>query len=363
MKKRFCYFAIILIPLLSTGFKQDSDNPTIINPYSMYLYDTLLVVSDSINGLLIYSVADIQAPRFKAHIPLKGNRGMAMKDSIIFANSWGGILAIRLVNDTDYEVTSVIKTDPYHSDGMFFETYPTQSSWDGFGCSRHTVSGAASETSGSGTGGSYAVFAVIDSFLYYIDNQSIITMDITKPAVPRKLSETYIDWSIETLFPTKNNLFIGGTRGMYVMDRADPAHPMRIGSITHFRAKDPVVVKDSTAYVTLRTALDPAARTDELMVVNIGPIADPKLIKEIPLATPYGLTIVDTLLYVAQGAGGWSLFSLASPQNPAVVRHYPTPNAKDFIRSNDLLFMMCFDRIQIYSVSDPLNPTPLAHIE
>ena len=214
MRKRFSLFAIVLIVVLSVGFKLDSGKPAIINPINFYLYDTLLLVSDSVSGLLIYSVANEKAPRFKARIPLKGSGGAAMKDSIIYANSWGGILALRLVNDTNYEVTSVIKTDPYHSGMGFFEDYHPVSSSSGFGCASEKAYSAGSATEdimyGTGQGGSYAIFAVIDSFLYYIDNQSLITMDISDAARPRKVSETYVDWSIETLFPTRDYLFIGG---------------------------------------------------------------------------------------------------------------------------------------------------------
>jgi hypothetical protein len=241
------------------------------------------------------------------------------------------------------------------------------SSSGGFGCfSRNApLAGAGSETDngGGGVGGSYAIFAVIDSFLYYIDNQSIITMDISDAASPRKLSETSIDWSIETLFPTRDYLFIGGSNGMFVLDRSKPAYPKRIGSMTHFRAKDPVVVHDSMAYVTLRTGNDFSIRSDELMVVDIKEIASPKLIKDIPLSTPYGLTLRDTLLYVAQGNNGWTLFGLSNPLLPAMLKQWSTPAMKDFIWTKDRLYAMCFDKVIIYSVSDPLNPVVVSEIE
>lgn len=367
MRKRYSVFAVILMAVLSVGFRYDTGRPTITNPNNIYLYDTLLLVSDSLNGLLIYSVADEQAPRYRAHIPLKGNRGMAMKDSIIYANSWGGILAMRLVNDTNYEVTSVIKDDPYHSGMGYFEDIDYVSSWEGFGCCRAPLAMDASSGSGtesSGSGGSYAIFAVIDSFLYYINDREIITMDISDAAKPRKLSETHVDWSIETLFPTREYLFIGGSSGMYVMDRSDPSHPATIGSITHFRARDPVVVKDSMAYVTLRAGFNSRAiTTDELMVVNLALITSPKLVKEIPLKTPYGLAISDTLLYIGQGSNGWTLFSLSDPQSPASLQKWPAPAVKDFIWIDSLLYVMCFDRVGIYSVSDPQDPKLVSEIE
>lgn len=367
MRKRFWLFGVVLTAVLSVGYRFDPGRSAITSPNNIYLYDTLLLVSDSLNGLLIYSLADEKAPRFKARIPLKGNRGMAMKDSIIYANSWGAILALRIVNDTDYEVASVIKTDPYHTGMPFFEGPDCYSSGGGFGCSSPNVydaKSAGSESSGSsGTGGSYAIFAVIDSFLYYINDRSIITMDISDAATPRKLSETYIDWSIETLFPTERHLFIGGMSGMYVMDRADPSHPTLIGSFVHFTAKDPVVVKDTTAYVTLRAGSWSKNPMDELMVVNLASIAAPKLIKEMPLSTPYGLAIRDTLLYVAQGRNGWTLFGLSNPHAPGVLQQWSSPDAKDFIWIDDRLYMMCFDRVKIYSVQDPRNPALIAEVK
>jgi hypothetical protein len=366
MRKRYSIFAVILAVMLSVGFRYDTGRPSITNPNNIYRYDTLLLVSDSLNGLLIYSVADEQSPRYRAHIPLKGNRGMAMKDSIIYANSWGGILALRLVNDTNYEVTSVIKDDPYHSGMGYFEGGDYVSSWGGFDCGfaaspKDAYGGSGTESSGSG--GSYAIFAVIDSFLYYINDRAIITMDISDAAKPRKLSETYVGWSIETLFPTRDHLFIGGSNGMYVMDRGNPSHPVTIGSVIHFRARDPVVVKDSMAYVTLRSGFDQWVNTDELMVVNLASITSPKLVKEIPLKTPYGLTIADTLLYVGQGSNGWTLFGLSDPQSPAVLRKWSTPNVKDIIRMENRLYVMCFDKIGIYSVSDPQNPVLVSEID
>jgi hypothetical protein len=369
MKRRHVIFATVLAVVLSAGFRYDAGRSAIINPNNMYLYDTLLLVSDSLNGLLIYSVADEQTPRYRAHIPVRGNHGMAMKDSIIYVNSWGAILAMRLVNDTNYEVTAVIKDDPYHSDMGYFENYGHASYTGGLGCSAAPLAtdayGGGTESGGSGgTGGSYAIFAVIDSFLYYINNRELITMDISDAAKPRKLSETSVDWSIETLFPTRDYLFIGGSSGMYVMDRTNPSQPTVKGSITHFRARDPVVVKDSMAYVTLRAGFNSRIiTTDELMVVNLALITSPKLVKEIPLKTPYGLAIADTLLFVAQGSNGWTLFGLSDPHNPASLKSWSTPDVKDFIWIGDRLYVMCFDRIKIYSVSDPLNPVLVSDVK
>jgi hypothetical protein len=84
---------------------------------------------------------------------------------------------------------------------------------------------------------------------------------------------------------------------------------------------------------------------------------------EIPLPTPYGLAIRDSLLFVAQGKSGCTLFSLADPHKPVVMQKWLLPDVKDFIWSSDRLYTMCFDRVRIYSVADPRSPALLAEIE
>jgi hypothetical protein len=102
---------------------------------------------------------------------------------------------------------------------------------------------------------------------------------------------------------------------------------------------------------------------DELMVVNLKSITSPRLVNELSLGTPYGLTIRDTLLYVAQGHGGWTLFGLSNPSIPAVLANWQSPAVRDFIWTGHRLYMMCFDKIMIYSAADPRNPVPVAEIE
>jgi hypothetical protein len=361
MKKWKFIFSIVLIGILSIGAKLDDSGSycSVINPVNFYLYDTLLLISDSVAGIHIYSVKDPRSPKFRMRIPLKGNTGIAMKENVVFANSWGSIIAIRLTGETTYEIVKYIKEDPYYSPmpidyGGGFSCFPSEPA------PKPVYSGSGGS---SGTGGSYAIFAVIGSYLYYLDGSSVVTMDITTPSQPGKLSSTYIDWSSETLFPTDKYLFVGGSGGMYVLDRSNPAYPSKIGTLTHFRAKDPVVVEDTVAYVTLRTTSDFSVSQDELLSVSLNTITNPYILSEKPLNTPWGLAVSDTLLYVGNGANGFSLLSVKNPSLMNVMKSWQTPEVKDFIWQGSRLYVMTFEGIEIFDVTDPQAPVLLGTIQ
>lgn len=319
---------------------------------NIYLYDTLMLASDINSGLKIYSIKEPSTPNHLITIPLSGNSGSAMLGNIIFANSWDGIYAFKLNSDLSFDTISTIKKTYYE------DTYydPTYCGTGFFGCNRYTDA-SNDLVATSGTAGSYALFAVKDTFLYYLDNYEVITMSIANESDLRELSRTYVPWETETLFPTGNFLYLGGTNGMYVLSLENPSKPVMIGSMEHFNAYDPVVVKDSTAFVTLRSAT-----RNVLLTVNVEDPTNPQLIKEYNVTTPYGLAIQDSLLYVSNGYNGFTLYNVSDPKNIQMVSAWPNAITKDFIWNNHLLYSMGFNTFSIYDVSDPTKPELLSTI-
>jgi hypothetical protein len=215
----------------------------------------------------------------------------------------------------------------------------------------------------AGAGSSYATFAVVDDYLYYIDYASIVTFDIEEPENPKELSRTRTGWSIETIHPADDLLFVGGTRGMYIFDRKKPWEPKEIGHIDHFRACDPVVVSGPVAYVTLRGGNQCGESRDVLLCVDIEDPTNPVVIGEKEVETPYGLTVRAPFLYVSTGQGGYKLFDVAMPNDPGVIGGWDDWPTKDFIWSGDVLFVLGVDDLRIFDVSNPAKPVLLATIE
>lgn len=350
----------IMIGLLAIGLDTtgSASRGDLVNPVNMSIEGNRLFVSDPQTGVHIYDVTDPHAPFATMVIPLTYNRGTAIKDDILYANSAGAILAIRVTDDS-YEVVSTIKSDPVYVDGV--PGFGPVRHDGGFGCACARREQPVVAPQGS-TGSSYATFAVIGDYLYYVDHSSLVTMDISVADKPRIVSQTGIGWDVETLYPTETYLFIGGTRGMYIYDRTKPQSPKMIGIIQHFRACDPVVVSGSTAYVTLRGGNRCGENRDVLLCVDISDPSAPTVVREKSLPTPYGMAIDQSLLYVSTGPNGFQLFDVQNPKEPQPISSWSERPTKDFIWSEDLLYTMGFDGILIYDVSSPESPVLLSEI-
>ncbi|NIO29820.1 MAG: hypothetical protein GTO29_14845 [Candidatus Latescibacteria bacterium] len=354
--KAYLVSALVLV-VFSVGWRVPwtITSPGLTKPINMTLQDTLLFVSDHSSGIHVYNIKNPAAPEFTLHIPLSGNRGTAVRGDILYANDWESLLAIRVEGDS-YEVVKVIQRGGPFCGGM------PEDHDRGWGCACDRSLHAILSPNGS-VGSSYATFAVIDSFLYYLEYSSIVTMDISKPDDPIDLSRRGIGWEVETLYPTEDYLFVGGTRGMYIFDRSDPKVPVEIGRIEHFRGCDPVVVSDTLAFVTLRGGNTCGESRDVLLSISIRNPEDPIVISEEPINTPYGLTINNPLLYVSKGQNGFELFDVGEPDDPASLKAWSEWPTKDFIWSEDILFVMGFKDIGIYDVSAPEEPVLLSKID
>lgn len=356
--------ALLLVVIFSVGFRYSKSGfNSIVN---IYLADSLLLIAEEYRGLDIYSIANVANPRHLLTIPLRQISGMAMKDSIIYTGSWDGILTFKLTADGSYDTTCMIQTtrccmmegdDIVVADNDNYLYMPLLSC----GCAtpvQYDVAAGASETGG----GSYATFAIIDTFLYFVDYTSLVTLSISTPEEPVELSRCEIGWAIETLYPLGEYLYIGGTTGMYAVDRSDPARPVLAGQLEHFEACDPVVVQDTIAFVTLRGGNRCGNGKDELLVVSVADPEKPRLLQEHKTLTPYGLAAADTLLYVANGSNGYRLYRIKESVTPILMKAWDTPQVKDFILRENRLYVMGFSGIDIMDVTNPESPETISSI-
>lgn len=356
--------AKLLLPVMLAAFTVGWRSPVpLVYPVNMTLSGERLFVSDRFNGIHIFDVTDPAAPKPTLTIPLNDNRGTAVRGDIVYANDESRLLVIRVTDDA-YEVIKEIETSqPYVDGGPLWGDVIVERD-NGFGCDCNNPYDAARVAApASGTGSSYATFTVIDNYLYYLDYTSIVTMDISTPEDPKELSRTRIGWQIETLYPSKKLLFVGGSRGMYVFDRSNPAAPREIGGVEHFRACDPVVVSGPVAYVTLRGGNRCGQSRDVLLCVSLENPSAPVVLGEKELHTPYGLVARGPFLYVSNGTGGYKLLDVARPFEPQVVAGWSDWPTKDFIWDGDVLYVLGFDDLRVFDVGDPAKPVLLATLE
>lgn len=230
-----------------------------------------------------------------------------------------------------------------------------------FGCDKADSSGSFSSGNSSGSNGSLTRFITKGNYLYIVDLSNLSTFDISNPANPIFKNKTLIGFNIETILPYEDKLFIGSNQNMFIYSLANPESPTKISTVQYFvRGRDPIVVKDTVSYSTLRNA----GNGGNLNVFNIKNPASPIFSNTFPLSSPYGLGIKDSALYVCEGANGLRIFSIYKPLIP-VFKKLLNPNEifYDLIVENNILFCYIKGGIYLYDVSDIFNPVFISFIK
>lgn len=202
--------------------------------------------------------------------------------------------------------------------------------------------GSSSGDSGSntGTGGSTARMTISDDYLYAIAGSRVQVFDISQPQAPNPWARVNVAWDIETLFPYGDYLLIGAATGMHIMDNRDRANPTYIAEFSHARARDPVVAHEGYAYVTLRTDPTWFDTADQLDVVDIRDIYNPRLVRTIAMQGPSGLSVGNNDLYVCDDIAGLKIFDLTDRENPTVIDTLRDVNCNDVIADRGILYII-----------------------
>jgi hypothetical protein len=188
-----------------------------------------------------------------------------------------------------------------------------------------------------------------------LDGGDLQVADITSANEPVAKSRAYLAWDIETIFPYKNNLFIGSASGMHIMDLSSPEAPAKLSTYEHLQSCDPVVVDDKYAYVTLRSGNTCRGFTNQLEVINIENLRSPQLLKTYPMTNPHGLGIDNTTLFICDGNDGLKAFDATDVNtiDKNLLAHYKDINATDVIPYNNTLIMIGENGLYQYDYSNP----------
>lgn len=222
-------------------------------------------------------------------------------------------------------------------------------------CEKQAAS--ADKAGPNGAGGSLARFAIVGNYLYIAQQFDLTAIDISDPSKPLVKSVQPIGFDIETIFPYKNKLYLGASTGLYIYSIADPLHPVKEGSVTHFRACDPVVSSDTVSYVTLRNfGTTCGSASNVLNVYDTKDPRQPKLVKTIEMKSPYGLGIRNKALYVCEGMNGLAVFDLTDPYHPTLKKTISNETFYDVIPYTDVLIAYMEKGVSFYDLTDPLSP-------
>lgn len=397
--EKITYTANVPVYMSYTEFRSSfkkSDPVEISQPGKIYFKDDYLFVNEIQKGIHVIDNADPANPKKVAFYEILGNVDIAIRGSILYADSYIDLVAIdisdinrpkevgRLKNifpevvpegDIWYPYVNVDKAKGVIIDWevkSVTEEVEKDAGWGKwiyrgeFMFTTMTDKAAGNWSSGAGTGGSMARFMLNNDNLYLIAHPWMLkTIDIKKPDKMSILDSINIPRTMETLFKMGNKLFIGTTTGMLIYDITNAVKPVQVSRYDHITACDPVVADGNYAYVTLRTGTRCANGRNLLEVIDISSITNPYLVKSYPLFNPHGLGVDGNLLFICDGKAGLKIYEKSDPLAiiTSQIAHYPDINTFDVIPMGGILMLIGEDGLFQYDYTNPKNIRQISHIK
>jgi hypothetical protein len=361
-------------------------------PGKIYFKDNFIFVVEDRKGVHIIDLQNPSSPQKKGFIEVPGCVDIAIRHSILYADSYIDLVAIDVSDlnnirevarlkdvlpylvppaDNNFRMAEVNKDMGVVIDWeikkvrqeMEYRYYPVYPMWGGrmqLDASFSNASGGVGGSSGSasGIGGSMARFGLYGDYLYAVDNSSCYMFDVRLPDSPVNAGKQSVGWDVETMFIYDDHMFLGTMSGMIILSLEVPLAPKYVSNFWHVTSCDPVVVSDGYAYVTLRGGQVCRSTTNRLDVIQLGAgYKNNLLVGSFNMNSPYGLGIDGDILFVCDGEAGLKVFNASDKTRVGNNQIASFPNIKtyDVIPLNGLLFMIGSDGFYLYDYSDIQN--------
>jgi hypothetical protein len=333
----------------------------IVKPGKITLYGTTIFLNEIDKGIHVIDNSNPSQPKNLSFIELPGNVDLAVKGNRLYADLFSDLVTLDISNPQQVQVKNIKeKVFPHRAfsngfsadtnlvivDWLLKDTTVTISCSNGQGqgpmlwdrgflavAQNFSSSGAAAVT--KGINGSMARFALKNDYLYTVSNSDLKVFGLQNADQPQQLNTVPIGWGIETIYPFKEQLFIGSNNGMFIFSVLNPATPQKTGSFSHAFACDPVIADDTHAYVTLRSGTNCRATINQLDVLDITNLQTPALLKTYPMTNPHGLSKDGNLLFVCDGKDGLRIYNATNPTNLILVKQFKGFEAYDVIAWNN----------------------------
>lgn len=369
------------------------------NPGKIYYYADHLFINELHEGVHVFDNTNPENPVPVAFLAIPGVEDIAIRNGVLYANSYSDLLAVDISNLQDAKIVGRAENafplpwgDYVDEQGRVLVYYDQEEVTEVMDCNtfqtlRSTggvfwlASGPASAQfedalvnssigngGGTGVGGSFARFTILSDKLFIVDQTSLRVFDLAQPAQPEMVGTADIGWGIETIFPYGNDkVFIGSSDGMFIYDVSDPLQPQYMSSLAHARACDPVFVYGDYAYVTLRNGSFCEGFTNQLDLIDITDLYNPTLVKSFPMDNPHGLALKDDLLFLCEGSYGLKVFDVTDPLRLDKEQrdHVKDIDAYDVIAlpgDRKILLLIGQDGFYQFDYEDPEHLVLLSHI-
>ena len=185
-----------------------------------------------------------------------------------------------------------------------------------------------------------ARFSIVQNHLYTVTTSHLNVFQIADALNPVFTKDISLGWNIETIYPFRDQLFVGSMNGMFIFSIANPNEPVQTGQFQHARSCDPVIADDQFAYVTLRSGTSCQGFNNQLDVVDLRNPASPFLLKTYSMTNPHGLSKDGNILFICDGKAGLKIYDATDVNNLELISIIENIETFDVIA-----FKPCKDKI------------------
>ena len=312
----------------------------------IYLWGRYIFINELYEGLHIIDNQDPSHPKALGFLRIPGNVDLAIQNNYLYVDNGPDLVTLDVSNVQAPRITSRVRnafrellppmgyvdqacatTRPENTVvvGWQYVNIPppaTSTTSPGWGWWDRAVlfnsagapSSAAAPGNLTGKSGSLARFTILNQMLYTVDNQSLHLFDLRTPSSPVAGAKVELAFGVETIFPHDHYLFLGTQRGMYIFDAATPQAPRQVAYYQHIVSCDPVVVDGNYAYVTLRNGRFCGGGPNQLQVIDLTNLDQPRLAQTYPMTGPQGLGVDNGQLFVCDSDGLKTFSTQQAPQ-------------------------------------------------
>jgi hypothetical protein len=361
------------------NIKSNSAQP-VERPGKIYIKGQYIFLNDIDKGIHVIDNSNPSQPQNIAFIDIPGNMDIAVKGNTLYADLYTDLVAIDISSPRQVVLKKIIenifperyygafRADPSKviarwekRDTTVTEKFDienlrrrTDIFFDAMSLS-NSGSNASVSAAPYGVGGSMARFTITKERLFTVGSQYLDVFNITNAEDPFKTSRKNLGWSIETIYPFMNKLFIGSQTGMFVYSISNPDNPVQEGQFNHVRSCDPVIADNQYAYVTLRSGTACQGFNNQLDVLNLSNLSNPVLVKTYQLTNPHGLSKDGGLLFICDGASGLKIYNASNASNLQMIKQITGAETYDVIAWNNIALVVAKDGLYQYDYSDVNN--------
>jgi hypothetical protein len=360
------------------GFKVSAAQP-IQQAGKILVYGHYLLVNDLRQGIHLYDNTNPSRPFQIAFISIPGNFDMAVKENILYADSYCDLLAIDMSNPAlpllksrlediyplytvDKEKGLIAYYKEEEKEVSAAEYNQRRIDYESGGNLAIPMSGTS--VSAPSASGSESRFAVNGDCLYMIGKDSISIISISTPSQP-VFHNGVSCRDAETICTEGNRLFIGTSLGVYVYDASNPLNIIYESRFEHMRSCDPVVVQGSYAYVTLHSGGACGGTINHLEVMDVSHLPTIIPVRSYEMTNPHGLGIDGKNLFICDGTDGLKVFDASDPNaiDSHPLGHYGNMETYDVIPYDNTLILSTKTGIYEYDYSNASHLKLLSELQ